>query len=565
MKKRWLSVLSVLMLASILTCSGCSGQGNNNSSQSGNEDTIVKIRIFAAEYPDPAYPRRWDQVGMANIRKIAQERFKIDLELEEVIGSSDYIKSILNTRFAAKADLPDVVRFDFSTAELNQLYRNGHILNMSKYPQSIPNVIETFEQIPSLMLANCTPEGDILRIPQVSYNIQHVSVWTHIRRDWLNALGLPVPTTTEEFRNTLRAFQQNDMNKNGKKDEVFVANFESMNTVLAPAFGALGITVAANSWYADDNGKVYHAMLTDNARRYVEYVASMFSEGLFWPGSFSGDATQSMALLNSNCRAGQFGRYWNSLIDNIDGFSRGRPDEYNPILPLSDGTNPARIMIKNYAGQSCNMLTSACKVPERVLAFYDWCLTKEANDIIYLGEPLSNSKYYREVPVKDLLDPDIVKRLNIGDNEMTTELTEEGKALAARERNISGYLGANNDLWPMKAINNAKEIAIDFYTSYMRNATRSASDIEMNYNLLSWPNGEGHSFYDLPLAVMTEEQSEVITRYGDLFVYMNEMYQKFMTGVEPMSKWDEFVNQCKKQGLDEVLKVQQARYDAVKK
>ena len=62
---------------------------------------------------------------------------------------------------------------------------------------------------------------------------------------------------------------------------------------------------------------------------------------------------------------------------------------------------------------------------------------------------------------------------------------------------------------------------------------------------------------------MTTEQYQVILDHADLFVYMNEMYRKFMTGVEPMSNWDAFVAECYNQGMDNVLAVVQARYDAL--
>ena len=40
-----------------------------------------------------------------------------------------------------------------------------------------------------------------------------------IRRDWLDKLNLAMPTTTEEFKEALIAFQTNDINDNGAADE----------------------------------------------------------------------------------------------------------------------------------------------------------------------------------------------------------------------------------------------------------------------------------------------------------------------------------------------------------
>ena len=573
--KKWLNrimslLLAVVMLLTLCACGATPEEPTDayvpeeSGSSQYSEDEIVTITILAQEYADPGYPRRWSQEGMALVRKIAYERFGLRLQLQEVIGGEDNFKAILNTQLAAGTDVPDVIRFDMDISELNQHYINGKILNLSDYEEYMPDIVATFEEIPSLKQAHCTYDGDILRIPTIAYNIQHVSNWANIRRDWLDELGMDAPTTTEEFREVLRAFQENDMNGNGKKDEVYVAGFEALNVVLSPAFGVKGMTEAADSWYVDENGKVYCSMLTDEAKAYVEYVASMFDEGLFWTEGFTDGGAQEMILINENARAGKIGAYGDSLLFNIDGKANGRPDEYNPMLPLSDGTHDAQIMIKNYEGHTTTFLTKDCPAPERVIAFYNWCYSEEASTILYLGDDPNNLKYYERVPLASQLTEEqaaILSKEVI--EEMSMKLTPAGEELAARERNMTAYLGANNGLWPMKAINEPYEIAIDFAISYDEEATRSAGDLRMNYDYLNWPYEEGNSFMNISLATMTDEQYQVIQKNKDLFVYINEMYKKFMMGVEPMSNWDAFVEQCYNQGLGEVLDVMQQRYDAL--
>ena len=577
MKKRMIALLLAAVMLALCACGTkppqeSSGEDiyvptvNEGETAKYSPEEIVTVTILAQEYADPGYPRRWTQEGMALVRKIAYERFGLRLQLKEVIGGEDNFKAILNTQFAAGTDVPDVIRFDMDISELNQHYLNGKILNLSDYAEYMPDIVATFEEIPSLKQAHCSSDGAILRIPTIAYNIQHVSNWANIRRDWLDKLGLKSPTTTEEFRQVLKAFQDNDVNGNGKKDEVYIAGFEALNTVFSPAFGCKGMTQSTNSWYVDDNGKVYCSMLTEEARNYVEWAASMFKDGLFWTESFTDGGGQELVLINENRRAGKIGAYWDSLLFNIDGAAYGRPDEYNPMLPLSDGTHPAQIMIKNYEGHTTTFLTKDCPAPERVLAFYNWCYSKEASTILYLGDDPNNLKYYERVPLRSRLTDEqaaILSDVDLDDTCMVQ--TPAGEELQARERNMTAYLGANNGLWPMKAINDPYEIAIDFVVSYDQKATRSASDLRMNYDYLNWPYKEGNSFMNLSLATMTDAQYQVIQKHRDLFVYINEMYQKFMMGVESMSNWDAFVQECYRQGLEEVLAVVQERYDVLNK
>jgi len=585
--RNWKSAISLLLAAVLLlSCAACAKKTEAPTASwenddfelsegaqavaTGNEkysaDEIVTIRILVPEYADPGYPRSWNQRGMQMIKQIARERFGLNFVLEETIGGDSNFKAILNTKIAAGANVPDVVRYDLSVSEINQLYADGHILDLSQYAEYMPDVIQQFEEMPSLKNTNCAADGAILRIPSVQYNIQHISNWCNIRRDWLDALGLQSPTTTQELHDVLKAFQDNDMNGNGQKDEVMTTGFEVMNTIFAPAFGAYGLTEATAAWYADEEGKVYSAMLTDEARNYVQWAADMFEEGLFWSESFTDTGALSQTLVNENRRAGKCGAYWDSLLDSIDAYGYGRPDEYNPIQPLTDGSHPAKLMLKNYGGSFTWMVMKDCPAPERVCEFLNWCYSKEANDISYLGDLLIDheGKYYREVPMIDLVTPEEAELLGLKGDEYSVELTEEGKKLDEQERSLSGYLGANNGLWVMRAINTPEEIAADFYSSYDRKASRSASDLALNVYMLNFAYQDGQSFTNLPLAPITDEQNEVILRHADLFTYMNETYQKFMMGVEPMSNWDKFVQTCYDQGLEEVLDVIQARYDAVK-
>jgi putative aldouronate transport system substrate-binding protein len=366
-----------------------------------------------------------------------------------------------------------------------------------------------------------------------------------------------MPKTTDEYRAALRAFQSNDMNKNGRRDEAVQANFEVMNAVLAPAFGALGMRMPTTSWYADASGKVHHSMLTAEAKNYVEYVASLFAEGLMWNSSFTATNEEARGFVSQNNKSGGFGAYWDPLLQNIDGYTNGRPEEFTNLMPLTSGSNPSLIMKRNYEGGFTIMLTPNCKVPERVISFFDWFHTYEGSMIEYFGEPSPGGEWYRS-------DDAALASIGIPPIDSYMVLTQKGEETAAREGNIMAYLGVNNGVWPGKLIDDAGAIAAEFYYGFDRTASRSASDVQMNLEKLNWAERTENSYWELPMATATDAQGQVITEAADLFAYIDEMYKKFMTGVEPLSNWDAFIATCNRIGLDKVLAVQQARYDAYK-
>ena len=59
-----------------------------------------------------------------------------------------------------------------------------------------------------------------------------------------------------------------------------------------------------------------------------------------------------------------------------------------------------------------------------------------------------------------------------------------------------------------------------------------------------------------------ELTAKVLSDHTDLFAYMDEQIKAFQTGVRPIAEWDEYVQTCYDMGLEEVIAVQQQRYDA---
>ena len=65
-----------------------------------------------------------------------------------------------------------------------------------------------------------------------------------------------------------------------------------------------------------------------------------------------------------------------------------------------------------------------------------------------------------------------------------------------------------------------------------------------------------------PLLYLTVEENDKISAVAtDLSTYIEQMEEKFITGVEPVSKWDEFVSTIESMGIKDYVKVYQTAYD----
>ncbi len=102
-----------------------------------------------------------------------------------------------------------------------------------------------------------------------------------INRQWLDRLGLSVPTTIEELTEVLRAFRDGDPNGNGLRDEVpYQATFDDCNTGIYSTFAHWGIPM--NEWYvfADEEGRVHFAPEEDGFRACLEWLHLLCEEKL---------------------------------------------------------------------------------------------------------------------------------------------------------------------------------------------------------------------------------------------------------------------------------------------
>ncbi len=63
------------------------------------------------------------------------------------------------------------------------------------------------------------------------------------------------------------------------------------------------------------------------------------------------------------------------------------------------------------------------------------------------------------------------------------------------------------------------------------------------------------------VSIKREEQKEINTIEVDLESYVEQMEAKFITGVEPISNWDKYVETIKEMGIDRYVEIHQEAYN----
>lgn len=158
------------------------------------------------------------------LTKELEEKANVDLKFE-IFPAADAASKI-SARIASQTKLPDILAL--GTTSLEPYIDTGIFQRTTDYYND-PNMAYYFnqrlesnpEQKEFLMQNAKSPDGEIYGIFRYSPEIGNEypnRMW--INKTWLDKLGLPIPTTTEEYYNTLKAFVEQDPNGNGQKDEI---------------------------------------------------------------------------------------------------------------------------------------------------------------------------------------------------------------------------------------------------------------------------------------------------------------------------------------------------------
>ncbi len=218
LSRKWgLSVLAVALVLSIFVA-GCSNSGGNSATQgSTNQGGTNQPANTKKEEPkkDPITlrvelfdrnntPAGADPITNNWFTKYIQENFgnpnNITIEWVTVPRSEEVDK--LNVLMGAN-QAPDI-SFTYNTQTVERYAKDGGLVDLGPYVDQFgPNLKKTLgDQVLNYGVF------DDKQYAVVARRVIEAQVSTIIRQDWLDELGLPVPTTTEEFYNTLVAFKK---------------------------------------------------------------------------------------------------------------------------------------------------------------------------------------------------------------------------------------------------------------------------------------------------------------------------------------------------------------------
>ncbi len=196
-------------------------------------------------------------------------------------GGTDYLQQ-LRLRIAA-GDLPDVF-MPWGGIE-QELIDNGAVADLTdlvreEMPVFYSNVApEIWNFIKSL-----SPDGESIYILP---SVQFTPLGGMIRGDWLDRLGLDVPTTVDEYVEVLRAFRDQDANGDGNPNNEVPTSGREGGRWMDHLFAPFGIAMVEGfpEWDIYD-GELQYSAVQPAMRSAIEWIRGLYAEGLLDPETF---------------------------------------------------------------------------------------------------------------------------------------------------------------------------------------------------------------------------------------------------------------------------------------
>ena len=530
MKKTWKKCMSILMagLLLALTASGCaggnsqapSGGTDSRNQEAGEQNQEPVTLVVGVKAPSSAYQGPWEELDW--IKQI-QEASGISLEFKVYSSNED-----VNLMFTSR-DYPDISFNVGNDKQIQDAALGGDVYRLDELIEDYsPNWTAYFEKNPYARKASAMGDGHIYSLPIIRDEPSNCNLrdqWL-INKEWLDELNLPVPKTTEEFYEALKAFKDNAGKGTIPENVIPYYIYGVMNNVggALDMINSFGVRVSGETYLVtvDDNGKVEFNYVNEAIKEPLSYLHKLFLEGLIPGECLTDDNETYLSKTRSQPYVvGSYHSYQNPDASNTKIVAMGPLDAENGKTPLSRSQT-------NQVTRNCFTIYSNCKNPEAAMKLADLIADPDWSIQAMYG-------MYGDTYLQKNEDGSVVMH--------PYEADAQGKTSAPMNR-VPFIL--------------SKEM-FDHFTYAEGSAQRQRADAI----------AEQYSKYTIPLSnlypktVFTAEQTDRLAELKkDINDYTASTFSKWLLegGIE--EEWDGYVNQVNKLGLEEYLQILQEALDS---
>jgi putative aldouronate transport system substrate-binding protein len=455
---------------------------------------------------------------------------KVDFEHPPLGNEKERFNLLLASR-----NYPDIIEYSWFDVPggPEQMLRQGVIVRLNDViAKYAPNLTKYLVANQSLRRDISTDDGDIYAFPAVRIDPakEGVTYGPTLRADWLERLKLRVPRSITDWTTVLKAIKTRDPNGNGKADEIPLSGDATSSTTGIPLTvqGFLSAFNLAPGFYQPSPGKVGFAEITGDYKRFLTQMRQWYGDGLIDPDFMSSTAQQLDAKVLQN-RVGAFhgfagsgmGRYLANAAKQIQGFDLVAA----PYAFGRDGKNylPFHSVSRRYQGYGA-AISSANKSVVETVKWLDYQYSPAGRLVVNFGKEGSSYTLVNGQPV------------------YTDAITKNPKLSMAQALTVycrPQFLIGIQDIRYIRQL---------FGLPQQQNA---------------YPLWRRASFERvMPGVTPSQDDSRKFASImNDVNTYVAEMTAKFITGAEPLERFEAFTARVKDQGVADAVAIMQKALD----
>lgn len=454
--------------------------------------------------------------------KIAEEKTGIHIDWQH--PSAAQIAEQFNLMIASK-DLPDMIYYTWGTVPggPQSMLDNDVLLKLNDtIDKHCPNIKKVFEN-EDIYRQSVLDDGTMIIFPFIISEGHRTNNagGPLVRGDWLEKLGLGVPKNIDDWENMLMAFKTQDPNGNNKDDEIpFIGN---------PIGFSYSYGIHGNG-FCLDNGKVIFGPATDEYKQYLIKMNDWYERGLLDLEYLTSDTSANAAKVTNELAGAWIG----VLSVNMSSYQQAMADVNpnfqiigTPYLKSSDGIS--HWPTANYVGNLTGMaITTACKYPVEAAKWCDWVYSDEGHMNKVFGVEGDTYEWENGFP------------------KFTDKIVNNPDGLTFAQAHTLYTIGGGH----YQADQRQFEQAI--------NVARGQVDC-----FKAWQSTENHvtDIFMPPVVLTSDESNKNSLIMTEVNTYVLEMRDKFIMGIEPISKFDEYVKTINSMDIDESIDIMQQAYE----
>ena len=534
-----LALLTAVSLSAGLLA-GCGGSASSASSSAAGSSTAADSANAATE--EFSYPMSgkeltyWCELNTnvsANYTNMGDTPFGQGL-MERTGVTITYLHpptGQLNEQFnliLADGDLPDIMEYTWQSypGGPQKAIEDGNILALNDIiDQYCPNLKAYLEAHPDVDRQCKTDEGNYYMFPFVRGDDSlRVSTGLMIRQDWLNDLGLEMPTTIDEWHDVLTAFKT-------EKGATAPFAFEYTTPSLRNNWPFMSAYNTTAEFYVGDDGKIHYGPAEENYKEFLATMNQWYKEGLLDPDMPTAQLDQVSAKMTSGASGASLGwigsrmGVWTTAAKETD------PNydlEAAPVPTLNKGETakmgPMDNVVVNNGGAA---ITTRCKDIEAAARLLDWAYSDEGHMYYNFGTEGESYTMENGEPVyTDLI-------LN----------NPDGLPIAQA---MSGYIRGNYNGPFVQDVRYAQQ----YYTMDCQKKAQA-----------TWTVPEASEHVLPPITPSSGESEEFSAIMNEINTYRDEMTLKFILGTESLDNFDKFVDTMNQMNLKRAIKIENSALD----